>query len=574
MSRISEFLGQHTGDDLAIDVETASDGTLIGLAMAYGPLLKHSVWFGIAEVIENKKEMERSFITHYGLYDAMTLLTNGIDIRISYDTYSAARILLWERREGFSLIGLAQEFLGMKWESVEELLSKKFLTGMEQLPLAKVVNKCRRDALATYSLATIFRKMVEPDSRREELIRIESELNHVLAHMRYEGFGFDATRMKYIKTDIKKSMGKLLVAMQRYIPDIQLNSNVTLVDQLFSRKGLRIKSEGMPMTPKTGRVSVSADTFDRYKDRHPILGMIAEWKRLDKLLNTYTDTYANAAKTDGRIHSKVDSFGAGTGRLSSSNPNMQNIPKVSHGIVIRKAFISRPGYTLVDIDYSQIQLVILAVFSKDENLMELFRSGQDMHRRVAAMLYDKPEVSVSDAERNSVKAVNFGMVFGGGRWLFEPWAGNDNDKQKEYQERWFSLFPGVKTYLDGFWKSEVLKRGFNQTYMGRRRPLQRLGNEASGSQKAGLIRLLVNGDIQGTEGDLLKMGMVAAFDNLYSPEAYIVMCVHDEIIFEVRDDVLKPTIARLSHVLETVKFPIALTVNVKFGKNWFSMKKC
>jgi DNA polymerase-1 len=575
MNGLIEFLIQHVGDPLAFDVETKADGSLIGFALAYGPALSESKWFDVGLIKSNrsKKLMSRNFITHYGLYDAVVFLKLGIEVRIEYDTYSAAKLLLWQRPEGFSLQHLASEFLGMHWDSIEQLFEKYDTNALENVPMSKVIMKCRKDASATFRLSIHFRRMVGEGSRREELIRVESEMNHVLAHMRYQGIGFDIKYMSGIKKSLRMSQLKLEKRMKVFVPDIELHSNDTLVRQLFGKEGLHIDSRGMPITPKTGRVSVRGDIFDWYSDRHPILGLISSWKKVDKMLNTYTDSYSNEVGEDGRIHSKLDSFGADTGRLSSSGPNLQNIPKTTLGRVIRKAFVARPGYTLVDVDYSQIQLVILSVFSGDETLMEIFRSGKDMHELVAAMLYDKPKSEITVEERNSVKAVNFGLPFGGGHWLFEPWAGADENKQKQYRDKWYEMFPGIREYLSGFWSATQLSRNSNETWMGRRRLLRELGEDASLSEKAGKIRLLVNGDIQGTEGDLLKMGMVKVFDVLNSPESYLIMCVHDEVLFEVRDDVLKPTIERLVKALKSVRFPIPLQVNVEAGKNWYDLKK-
>lgn len=571
MSKLKEFLEQHLEDSVSLDVETASDGSMIGFSMAFGPLYEHTKWFEASE-LEGITGMNRKFITHYGLYDAISFLQKGIQIRIEYDTYSAARIIFWDRNEGFSLIALSYEMFSFEWYSVENLLAKYKAKGMEDIPKKACIEKCRTDAQLTWKLAAKFRALADPNSKRGKLIEVESQMNHVLAHMRYRGFGFDKKYMGFIKKDINSHMKKLYSGMTKYIPDINLTSNDILVQQLFGKQGLRIKSTDMPTTPVSGRVSVSAEMFEKFSDRHPILKLIAEYKRLDKLLNTYTDSYAQYAEADGRIHSKLDSFGANTGRLISSHPNMQNIPKTAEGKIIRKAFVSAPGYTLVDIDYSQIQLVILAVFSHDKNLMDIFRNGEDMHRKVAAVLYDISEDKVTAEQRTSVKPVNFGMVFGGGAWLFEPWAGKNEIKQREYQALWYSMFPGVKAFQDKYWSKQMQTRGYNETWYGRRRPLKKL-YEGTGSERASLVRLLCNGDIQGTEGDLLKIGMVTAYNELKEPDAYMVLCVHDEIVFEVKDELLDSMIERLKIAMSSSDFPIPIKVSVSTGKNWYLMKE-
>lgn len=553
----------------SLDIETSSDGRLLGIGCAWGPTLADSEYWTVDElgVIEGAPQI----ITHYGLYDVQTLLKWGYKFEVTFDTYSAARLLLWERKEGFSLKVLAKEFLGVEdWGSPAELI--KQYGSMEAVPYEVMSNYCRTDALYTWKLSRIFYQMAMTRNIMP-LVRTESHINHILAHMRHIGFGFDSSHMKEIKAGMLAERSELQSQIEAILPGADLHSNDTLARQLFTPAGLNINSEDMPLTPKTKRISISANVFDQFSDRHPILGLISQLKHLDKLLNTYTDTYIKAAQGDGRIHSKLDSFGADTGRLSSSDPAMQNIPAHVHGKVLRKAFIARPGFKLVSLDYKQIELVILAVMSNDQFMMELFRKKIDIHRLVAEkVLYHRP---VNKRERDNAKPVNFGKIYGGGLWLFSPWAGNDYTSQKQYENEWYGIFPNVRAYHQSYWTPALQQRGYNETYFGRRRKLYKLPQNANKKNRAGLMRLLINGDIQGTGGDILKIGMdncwpvVKAHPGL----CYMVMCVHDEIIFEVAEHKLHDIVPQLIAAMRDLPFPISPEVDVEVGNNWYEMKE-
>jgi DNA polymerase-1 len=550
-----------------LDIETASDGTILGIGCAWGPNFEDSEYWKIDEIGELPGTYQ--IVSHYGLYDVQTLLKAGYRFEVSFDTYSAARLLLWDRKEGFSLKVLAKEFLGVEdWGNPAELI--KQYGSMEQVPYEIISAYCRKDALYTWKLSRIFYQMAKARNILP-LVEYESKLNHILAHMRHVGFAFDTAHMQEIKAGLKAEREELYSQIQAILPGADLGSNDTLARQLFSESGLNINSKGMPMTPKTKRVSISAPIFEQYADRHHILPMIAATKHLDKLLSTYTDTYIHAAQFDGRIHSKLDSFGAGTGRLSSSDPAMQNIPAHVHGKLLRKAFIARPGFSLVSLDYKQIELVILAVMSKDEFMLDLFRNKKDMHRIAAEVLYGRP---VTKEERNNAKPVNFGKIYGGGAWLFTPWAGNDWDAQRLYENKWYQLFPNVKAFHDSFWKPAMQQRGYNETFYGRRRKLHKLPQNASNQDRAGLMRYLINGDIQGTGGDVLKIGMVNSWEVVkqYPGLCYMVMCVHDEIIFEIANFKLKEIIQKLSAAMRDIPFPLQPEVDVEVGINWYEME--
>lgn len=550
----------------SLDIETSSTGEILGIGCAWGPTLADSEYWTVEEL--GTWEGTASIITHYGLYDVQTLLKAGYRFEVSFDTYSAARLLLWERKEGFSLKVLATEFLGVSdWGSPLELI--KQYGSMEQVPYDVLSTYCRTDAVYTWKLSRIFYQMAAARNILP-LVTIETKMNHILAHMRHVGFGFDSSHMQEIKAGLLAERETLRIQINEILPGAALDSNDTLSRQLFGKDGLNIDSTSMPLTPKTRRVSISAPVFEQFADRHPILSLISSLKHLDKLISTYTDTYIKAAQGDGRIHSKLDSFGANTGRLSSSDPAMQNIPAHVHGKLLRKAFVARPGFRLVSLDYKQIELIILAVLSNDEFMMDLFRRKIDVHRLVAEkVLYQRP---VSKEERNNAKPVNFGKIYGGGLWLFSPWAGDDYLTQKQYEDAWYAIFPNVRRYHQSFWTPALQQRGYNETYFGRRRKLHKLPSNANKKDRAALMRFLINGDIQGTGGDILKMGMVNCWEvvKFYPGLCYMVMCVHDEIIFEVaegRDDIIKLLVMAMQDIL----FPLKPEVDVEVGYNWFEM---
>lgn len=586
-----KVLSDHAKDRLAFDAETDSGGALLTFALAWGPLFEDSQCFLCTSVTGSPSAVDvliqRSYEMHYGLFDCLLMRKLGFVLKDEFDTYSAARVLFYDRKEKFSLKELAKEFLGFEsWGSAGELI--KTYGKMENVPALVLDTYNRMDAVATWRLAELFRVMADAGhARRSYLINIESQMNHVLADMRFNGVGFDKTYMSEIKLSLMSQKSTLHSRIEMVCPGIFLSSNDDIAKRLFASKsmgGMGIDSTGLARTPKSRRVSISASVFESEAHRHPILGLIAEFKHIDKLLNTYTDSYVNAAALDGRVHSKLDSFGANTGRLSSSSPNMQNVPVKNGGVIIRKAFVSRPGYRLVDIDLSQIDLYSLAVISNDESLKKLFEDGGDMHALVASkILYRRSDIT--GRERSSAKAVNFGKVYGAGHWVFKPWAmivnGQPNeDDMKRMDNEWYALFPGVRRLHVQAWTPAMQQRGYNESFYGRRRVLPKYPSNAPDGRKASLMRLLVNGDVQSTSGDIHKIGMVQCFDEIQTINNWngaetviMVLCVHDELLFEVKEMELPFVIGILRKAMTDIDFPLKLQVSVKTGYNWYEMSE-
>ena len=324
---------------------------------------------------------------------------------------------------------------------------------------------------------------------------------------------------------------------------------------------------------KTG-YSTSADILEKLRLEDPIVGKILEYRQLTKLKSTYADGLAAFIGADGRIHSKFNQMITATGRLSSTEPNLQNIPiRLELGRQIRKVFIPKPGYVFVDADYSQIELRILAHMSGDEQLIQAYKEAQDIHRITAAKVFNTPFEEVTDKQRSNAKAVNFGIVYGISSFGLGHNLDISRKEAEEYINQYFATYPRVKQYLDELVKN-AKEQGFVTTLYGRKRPIPEI-TSSNFMQRSFGERIAMNSPIQGTAADIMKIAMNRVHDRLKKEQlqSRLILQIHDELLIEAKEEEVEQIKALLvEEMKQAAELSVPLEVDVKTGMNWYEAK--
>ena len=349
---------------------------------------------------------------------------------------------------------------------------------------------------------------------------------------------------------------------------INLNSPKQLGEMLFDRMKLPA-----PKKTKSG-YSTSAEVLESLADEHPVCAKILQYRKYSKLRSTYIDSLIDLRDENGRIHTRFDQVATATGRLSSNEPNLQNIPvRTELGREIRGAFIAREGWTLVDADYSQIELRVLAHISGDETMIAAFNAGEDIHARTAAEVYGVPIDQVSGAMRSASKAVNFGIVYGISDFALAKNIGVSRKEAREFMDRYFERYPGVKNYMEQSVK-EGHEKGYAVTLMGRRRYIPELASPNFNLRSFG-ERCAMNSPIQGTAADIIKLAMIRVSDELKrrGMKTRMILQVHDELILEAPLDEADAAAAVLKECMEGVmRLNVPLRTDISTGGDWRACK--
>ena len=398
---------------------------------------------------------------------------------------------------------------------------------------------------------------------------MELPLAHVLANIELRGIQLDTDKLREIGLEV----GKQLAALEAEIHALagmpfNINSPKQLADVLFGKLSLPVVRK-----TKTGP-STDADTLEELAALHPVPAKIVDYRVLSKLKGTYIDALpALVNPGTGRLHTSFNQAVAATGRLSSSNPNLQNIPIRSDvGRRIREAFVAKPGHVLVSADYSQIELRILAHFSQDPAFLDAFRSGEDIHQRTAAEVFGVPPASVTPEHRRIAKAINFGLAFGQSDFGLAQVLRIPRAQARTYIQSYFARYAGVKAYMDRA-ILEARETAEVVTLLGRRRPLPEI-RATRAQDRAYAERIARNTPIQGSAADLLKLAMIRVDDVIEagaSParDAALLLTVHDELVFEVPQEVAEEFKHWVKGEMEAVyKLDVPLVVDVGSGTTW------
>ncbi|MBQ6575834.1 MAG: DNA polymerase I [Lachnospiraceae bacterium] len=350
--------------------------------------------------------------------------------------------------------------------------------------------------------------------------------------------------------------------------DFNINSPVQLGEVLFGKLGL-------PGGKKTKKgYSTAADVLEKLAPEHPIVSKVLEYRALAKLKSTYTDALAACVATDGRVHSTFNQTITATGRISSTEPNLQNIPaRMEQGRLIRKFFVPQDGYRFIDADYSQIELRIMAHLSADPSMIEAFSSGADIHAITASKVFHVPIGDVTPIMRRNAKAVNFGIIYGISAFGLSEDLGISRKEAKDFIEEYFATFPGVKDYLDRC-VEDAKKNGYVVSLFNRRRPMPEL-TSSNFMQRSFGERVAMNAPIQGTAADIMKIAMIRVRNRLIAEglKSRVILQVHDELLVEAAEDEAAKVRTILKEEMEgAANLMVPMIVEVSEGMNWYEAK--
>ena len=490
-----------------------------------------------------------------------------------FDTMIAHYLLNPELRHGMDY--LAETYLKYQTVHIEELIGPKGKNqlSMRNVPVEQIAEYAAEDADITLKLKNYFAPELKKEGLESLFTTIEMPLIYVLAEMEATGVTLDTVALKQSSGELTASMNKLEQEVYELAgTEFNINSTKQVGEILFDRLKLDEKAK----KTKTGGYSTSEDVLEKLRSKHPIIGKLLEYRGLKKLLSTYIDALPELINPQtGKIHTSFNQAVTSTGRLSSTNPNLQNIPvRDDLGREIRKAFIpDNTDCLFFSADYSQIELRLLAHMAGDEAMIAAFRSGGDFHAETAAKVFHVAPDQVTHEMRRQAKAVNFGIVYGISAFSLSQDIGVSVAEAKAYMEAYFATFPGVRTYMDAI-VERAREQGYVETLFHRRRELPEIRSSNFNMRSFG-ERVALNMPIQGTAADIMKLAMVAVEKRLKRelPEAKLVLQVHDELIVECP----KPQAAAAAKLLEeemeqVAHLSVPLTAEAHWGRNWLEAK--
>ena len=501
-------------------------------------------------------------------FDSHVLANHGVALAgCVHDTLLQSYVL--EVHERHDLGSLAQRHCGWTTLALEEVTGK----GAGRIPFSAVEIGRATDYIAektdcALALHGLLYPRIEADEKLAYVYgKIEMPLVPVLFRMERNGVLLDRARLEAQSHELGKEM--LLTEQKAYEAAGQpfnLGSPKQIREILFERQRLPVKKK----TP-TGEPSTDEDSLAELALDHPLPKLILEHRALSKLKSTYTDKLPKSLHpATGRVHTTYSQTTAVTGRLSSNDPNLQNIPiRTAAGRRIRECFIAPPGAKIVSADYSQVELRIMAHLSGDENLRRAFRDGEDVHRATAAEVFGMPLDKVTGDERRVAKVINFGLIYGMSSFGVAQNLGIDRGTAQVYIESYFARYPGVRRYMDGT-REKARAQGFVETVFGRRLWLPELKSGAPIRRQAA-ERAAINAPMQGTAADLIKLAMIAVqgFLDQEKLRSQLIMQVHDELVLEVPDEELEAVKAKVSALMQSVaKLDVPLVVETGVGSNW------
>ncbi len=529
--------------------------------------------------------LEDEKIKKYGhniKFDLEVMASQGISVKgIMADSMIMSYLLNPGTRQ-HNLDALTFTEFGHQKITKDDLLGRgKDKIGFKDVPLEKLYLYSCEDADFTYRLI----KKQEPELKKQKLEKlfneIEMPLVQVLMEMEMNGVLINVKYLAKISEKVKARIKQLETKIYKLAGQkFNINSTQQLREILFEK--LEIATFGVGKN-KTG-FSTGADELEKLKDMHPIIKLIQEYRELAKLLNTYIEALPVLVNPEtGRLHTSFNQTVAATGRLSSTEPNLQNIPiRTELGREIRQAFISDAGFKLLSLDYSQIELRLAAHMSGDKKMIKAFLSGQDIHSATAAEINRVDISEVTQEMRREAKAVNFGILYGQGPHGLSAGAGIPYMRAKEFIDNYFKVYKDVKKFIDKSIDSARAK-GYAQTLFGRRRNLPEINSSVMQVRKAA-ERMAINTPLQGTAADIIKIAMIrisqmlseysANKSGLKTAPVRMLLQVHDELVFEVRDDLVKEMAEKIKEIMEQViKLKVPICVDAKVGDNWAEMEE-
>lgn len=515
-------------------------------------------------------------VAHNAKYDYIVLIRHGLTVTpLTFDTMLAEFIVDPSSRN-LGLKNLAEFRLGVGMTHIEDLIGKgKKQISMADVDIQAAANYAAADAENTLRLMPVMQKELKKVNGEKILDEIDMPLTAVLAEMEMTGALIDTEFFGEMSKDLAKRLAEIEKEIFGHAgKTFNINSPQQLSDVLFNH--LRLEPPDKGRKTSTGFYSTSADVLEALRGKHPVLDFVLEHRELSKLKSTYVDALPAAVdEKTGRVHTSYSQIGAVTGRLSSNNPNLQNIPiRTETGRRVRNGFIAEKGSLLLSVDYSQIELRIVAHMAQDEAMLAAFRAGEDIHATTAAAVYDIPLQNVTKDMRRHAKAINFGLIYGMSAFGLMHSTGLTLAESEDFVKAYFRKFPGIKKYLDGI-RRQAAEIGYVETLLGRRRYFPALQGKQNVQMKNREEREAINAPIQGTAADIMKIAMLKIPSAIKSAglKAKMLLQVHDELVLEVPKKEIEAT-ARLIRETMADAYPmsIPLETEARAGVNWGEME--
>lgn len=509
-------------------------------------------------------------IAHNIKYDLQVLKNYAVEIHEpTFDTMIAHYLIQPESKQGMDF--LSEYYLNYKPISIETLLGKKGKNqgNMRDLDPKEIVDYASEDADITFQLYKLFHPEIQKEHLKDLFYKMEMPLVKILAKMEREGIAIDIPHLNKFSKQLEEestNLEKEIKAMAG--TEFNLDSPKQLGEVLFEYMKINSKAK----KTKTGQYQTSEDALEQYKNDHPIISLILEYRQCKKLKSTYVDPLPTLIlKSDSRIHTSYMQTVTATGRLSSNNPNLQNIPiRTEKGKEIRKAFITdKEDYVLMAADYSQIELRIIAALSNDTNMIQAFKEGQDIHAATASNVFHTPIDEVSRDQRSAAKAVNFGIIYGQSAFGLAQNLGISRTEAKNIIDSYFAKFSTIKNYMDKV-INDARELGYVETIMKRRRYLSDI-NSANAIVRGYAERNAINAPIQGSAADIIKLAMIAVDEAMVKAKvkSKLLLQVHDELVFEIHNSekelMQKLVIDAMENAIDLV---VPMQVEAKLAKNW------
>ncbi|MFA5795484.1 MAG: DNA polymerase I [Candidatus Brocadiia bacterium] len=573
--------------EFAVDVETTSLDTLlaelVGISIslkeheAYYIPLRHEtkenqlpvkeVIAALKPILEDNKHLK---IGQNIKYDMLVFRQEGVNIAEPISDTMVASYLLNPNKHNHNLEEISREHLGHQMITYKDVVG----TGQKEITFDKVeVEKAKVYSAEDADVTFLSHQKLMPLLKEEKLDKLYSEMElpliYVLADLERNGVKIDTVFLKELSEEFEKRLDKIkLKAYELAGEEFNLDSPKQLQVILYEKLGL---SKGKKI--KTG-FSTDSDALAKLANEHDLPEKLLQYRTLAKLKNTYIDALPELvnAKTK-RLHTSFNQTVTATGRLSSSDPNLQNIPvRTEEGRKIRQAFIPEKGCVLVSADYSQIELRLLAHFSKDKVLIDAFEHNQDIHSRTACEIFNQTEDMVSEDMRRLAKTINFGIIYGMSAHGLAMQLGMSHSLAQSYIDHYFQKYPKVKDYFEAA-LAQARKDGYVTTLMGRKRPLLEI-NSANATVRGFAERAAINAPLQGTAADIMKLAMIKVYNRLREGKfnAQMTIQVHDELVFEVASDELMDFVKVVRQDMENViELDVPLKVDISKGPNWADM---
>ena len=568
---------------VAFDTETeglnALETDIVGISFSWQKGIGYYL-----PVKNNKSVHEKSFEILRPFFESTEIIKVGHNIKFDiqvlhkynvkvsspiYDTMVAHYLINPDMRH--NLDTLSESYLNYSPISIESLIGKKGKNqiSMRDVSIDKITDYASEDADITLQLKSIFDKEIEVNNLSKIFYDIEIPMINVLSEMETEGIKIDTSYLEKLDKEFEEDLEKLKKEIfKKSGEEFNLNSPKQLGEILFDK----LKLVSKPKKTKTGQYSTSEEVLSSLANDHKIIEDILEWRSLDKLQNTYVKSLPNEVSSlTNRVHSSFNQTVTTTGRLSSNNPNLQNIPiRTANGQKIRRAFIPRGSdYILMAADYSQIELRVIASMSNEKNMIDAFVNNQDIHTMTASKIYNVDPENVTREQRGNAKTVNFGIIYGVSAFGLSQQTDLNRSESKVMIDNYFLNYPGLKKYMSDQ-IDFARNNGYVETIMGRRRYLQNI-NSQNNMLRSSSERNAINAPIQGSAADIIKIAMININSELkkQSLKSKMLLQVHDELVFDVHKsekdqikDIVKTTME------SAVKLKVPLKIDLEFGKNW------